>query len=295
MNCDNDAGARRGPKAISGHEILAQRFDPRSSARSGFTRRDFLKGGLSALAAPMVLGCGGATESTRSGPRLTVQPGVPTINPTLGLTELGIGGGRDGVLYVPTTYSPDTPAPLFVALHGAGGDADNWASYPDRAEQRGMVFMAPDSRENTWDLIESLLGGFGPDVEFLDRALQHTFDRCAIDPNRIALGGFSDGGSYALSLGVSNGDLFTHLLGFAPGFLSSSPPTVGKPKVYIAHGKFDGIIPIDDSRLQTEPILRESDYDVTFEEFDGGHEVPADISESALDWFLDVSSAPDPR
>jgi predicted esterase len=40
--------------------------------------------------------------------------------------------------------------------------------------------------------------------------------------------GFSDGASYALSLGLANGDLFTHVLGFSPGFMRV-PRHVGRP------------------------------------------------------------------
>ncbi len=47
--------------------------------------------------------------------------------------------------------------------------------------------------------------------------------------------GFSDGASYALSLGVPNGDLFTHIVAFSPGFmrLPDQEPAGGgrKPKV----------------------------------------------------------------
>jgi phospholipase/carboxylesterase len=210
---------------------------------------------------------------------------VPTVTPTPGLSELGLGSSRDGLLYVPQSYSPATPAPLFIGLHGAGGAGSNWASYPDRAEARGMIFLAPDSRSSTWDV---LLGGFGPDVEFLDRALQHTFERTRIDPARIALGGFSDGASYALSLGVSNGDLFSHLVAYSPGFFRPGEPIVGKPRVYASHGTRDGVLSVTTTRDVIVPTFIESGYDVTFEEFDGGHEVPSEISESALDWFLGV-------
>jgi hypothetical protein len=34
-----------------------------------------------------------------------------------------------------------------------------------------------------------------------------------IDPARLAFAGFSDGGSYALSLGVTNGDVASHVIG----------------------------------------------------------------------------------
>jgi phospholipase/carboxylesterase len=188
---------------------------------------------------------------------------------------------------VPDSYSPDVAAPLFIGMHGAGGAASNWQSYPGRAEARGMIFLAPESRQFTWDLIAG--GRVGPDVEFLDRALQHTFDRVRVDPSRIALGGFSDGASYALSLGVSNGDLFTHLVAFSPGFFQPTDPIVGLPKVYVSHGTADPILPFTQSSNIIVPTFRDLGHEVTFEEFDGGHAVPSEISASALDWFLGMT------
>jgi len=223
-------------------------------ACSGISRRDFLKAGLvGALAGPALLACGDSPTESESSPRLTARPGSPTVTPTTGLTELGLASPRDGLLYVPEGYSPEVAAPLFVALHGAGGSADDWASYPARAAARGMIFLAPDSRGSTWDLVR---GRFGPDVEFLDRALRYTFERCRIDPARIALGGFSDGASYALSLGVSNGDLFSHLVAYSPGFMRPSDPIVGKPRIYVSHGRQDNVLPVTISRDGIVPTLR---------------------------------------
>jgi len=146
-----------------------------------------------------------------------------------------------------------------------------------------MVLLAPDSRSTlTWDLIYNR---FAEDVDFIDRALTHTFARCNIDPGRILLGGFSDGATYALSLGVSNGDLFTHLVGFSPGFLLSVDPIVGKPRVFVSHGRQDTVLPVQNSREDIVPGLRSDGYDVTYVEFDGGHQVPAAVGDSALDWF----------
>lgn len=247
------------------------------------SRRDFVLAGVTAAALPATLRCGdGGPEVT--GPKLSAQPGAPTVDATTGLTELGLASGRDGQLYVPTTYDPAVAVPLFVALHGAGGSSDGWESYHARAEARGMVLLIPESRASTWDVI---LSGFGPDVAFIDRALQFTFDRCRIDPARVALGGFSDGASYALSLGVSNGDLFTHLVAYSPGFMQTENPIVGLPKVFVSHGTSDPILPITASRDNIVPTLRDAGYDVAYTEFAGGHTVPAEISEAALDWFLE--------
>ncbi len=55
--------------------------------------------------------------------------------------------------------------------------------------------------------------------------------------------GFSDGASYALSIGLTNGDLFTHVVAFSPGF--ASPVTyTGKPPVFVSHGTHDEVLPI---------------------------------------------------
>lgn len=253
------------------------------------SRRRFVRSGLAAVGAAMLPGCSPSSSTSTGpggsgGPRLTARPGTPSLTATSGLSELGIATPRDGLLYVPESYSPETPAPLFIAFHGAGGTAANWVSYYQRAEDRGMVFLAPESRSATWDLIA--LGGYGPDVAFIDEALKHTFDRCRIDPTRIAMAGFSDGASYALSLGVSNGDLLSHLIGYSPGFHAPSDPIVGSPRVFISHGTQDPILPVSTSRDIIVPGLQSSGYDVTYEEFVGGHEVPSVISEAALDWFL---------
>ncbi len=207
----------------------------RITGRSQVSRRDFVRSTIGVLAAPAVIGCGVSRPDTTGPPpsvgsaRLTARPGSPTLTPDIGSSALGLGpGSRDGLLYVPTGYSPDTPSPLLVLLHGATGQASNWVNYEARAEARNLVLLAPDSRSGTWDLLE---GSYGVDVEFIDLALQHTFDRIRVDPTRVALVGFSDGASYALSLGVSNGDLFSHLVGFSPGFMLGVDPIVGRPPV----------------------------------------------------------------
>jgi phospholipase/carboxylesterase len=247
-------------------------------------RRDFVKCGVSALTAPVLARCGSTAGPDVDIPQLTARPGLPTVEPTEGLSDLAIDGGPTGILYVPTTYTGDSALPLMVGLHGAGGSSDGWASYHARAEARGLIFIAPDSSDYTWDLIAH--GGFGPDVGRLNQALQYCFDRCRIDGNRIALGGFSDGASYALSLGVGNGDLFSHVIGYSPGFMVTGMGSIAKPRVFISHGTRDTILPIAASRNRIVPTLEGRGYDVTYQEFEGGHEVPAAISESALDWFL---------
>lgn len=184
---------------------------------------------------------------------------------------------------MPSRYAFLAPMPLWVCLHGASQSSTLWNDYCGLAENRGFIVLAPDSRGVTWDL---RLDGFGPDVEFLNRALTHTFARCRIDPARMARAGFSDGASYSLALGLANGDLFTHLVAYSPGFLFYAPQLVGLPRIFISHGTQDTVLPVLNTRDGIVPGLRRGGYDVTYREFVGPHAVPADISLAALDWFF---------
>jgi predicted esterase len=183
---------------------------------------------------------------------------------------------------VPQGYTADTPLPLFVAMHGYGGSASFWSTYEARAEARGFILLAIDSRGTTWDVAQ---GVFGDDVAFVDRALKHTFDCCRIDPAHIALGGFSDGASCALSLGLANGDLFTHLAGFSPPTLLVTSDPVGASLIFISHGASDTVVYLQVTRDAIVPYLRTHGYSVVYRVFQGGHEVPGAVSDTALDWF----------
>ena len=72
-----------------------------------------------------------ADEAAGQG-RLLARPGgtPPGTAAEPGLRPLGLGRGRDGLAYVPANLDPARPAPLVLALHGAGrrGPADGAGS-----------------------------------------------------------------------------------------------------------------------------------------------------------------------
>jgi predicted esterase len=106
-----------------------------------------------------------------------------------------------------------------------------------------------------------------------------------IDPARIAIAGFSDGASYALSLGLINGALFSHIIAFSPGF---ALPTRSEdaPSIFISHGREDAVLPIERCGRRIAVRLRGLGHSVAYREFAGGHVVPADIVEAAFQRFL---------
>jgi predicted esterase len=210
--------------------------------------------------------------------RLRARPGPFGGGAAAGTTALPGGA----LLHVPPAAAQGAAAPLVVLFHGAGSTAAAALGLlAGLAGEAGPILLAPQSAGTSWDLVR---GGFGPDVERVDGLLAHVFATCPVDPRRVALGGFSDGASYALSLGVGNGDLVTHLVAFSPGFLAPAARR-GRPRVLVTHGTRDPVLPIDRCSRRLVPELRAAGYDVAYEEFDGGHVVGPDLARRAVAWL----------
>lgn len=219
-------------------------------------------------------------ENSRHG-RLSVRPYPPVAAPErTGLRTLdGPGGELLALSYLPAPAG-GAPYHLVLLLHGAGGSPRQALDLLlPLADEHQLLLLAPKSTASTWDLI---IDGFGPDVRRIDRLLQQTVDRHPLD--RIAIGGFSDGASYALTLGLANGALFRAILAFSPGF-EVAPAREGTPHIFISHGTRDDVLPIDRTSRRLVPKLARGGYQVEYVEFDGGHAVPLAIAASAFAWF----------
>lgn len=248
--------------------------------RPNITRRNFCllaSGSLASVAAGACVRSGGLLNDGR----ITARPreGVKSSAPGRIALE------RNAILHVPNNAT-QSPLPLLVMLHGATQNAEDMFWYLGTTpDETGVVVFAPNAHDTTWDAIGG--GSFGEDVVHLNRALEHVFETVAIDPARMAIGGFSDGATYGLSLGLINGDLFPRVVAFSPGFLIDGMPH-GKPRVFISHGTHDHILPIDRCGRRIAAGLISRGYEVTFREFDGDHEIPADVAREGLTWIKDT-------
>ncbi|TDC25802.1 phospholipase [Micromonospora sp. 15K316] len=188
-------------------------------------------------------------------------------------------GGLLALLYAPAP-SGDRPYQLVVLLHGAGGSARQGLDLLlPVADEHHLLLLAPQAGASSWDLI---VEGFGPDVRRVDGLLESVFAGYPV--REVVIGGFSDGASYALSLGLTNGDLVAGVVAFSPGF-SAPLVTHGHPEVFVSHGVDDRVLPVDVCSRRLVPRLHELGYDVTYQEFPGGHEVPEEIRAAAAEWL----------
>ena len=245
------------------------------------TRREFARlGGQLIGAVALGTACHAVALPTDGRIQARSRRGVKTT--ASGTTKLELGAARDATLQMPKMVSADA-LPLMVLLHGAGGSGDGilkrLGAY---AADAGIVVLSPDSRDSSWDAIRK---DFGPDVDFINRCLERVFAQVNVDARRISVAGFSDGATYALSLGLVNGELFNRIVAWSPGFVVGGQVT-GKPRIYVSHGVEDEILPIDRCSRRIVPALKRNGYDVVFKEFIGGHTIPAEIATAGMKFAL---------
>jgi predicted esterase len=144
-----------------------------------------------------------------------------------GLTELK--GFSGYYLYVPQSCVGTTRCPLILLLPGGGRTGSQEIhKFSPLADKYGMIVLAATAHQpGMWDLYlghksgdtQQQEGNTGTkvlqfkeiDVRIIDSALKQVLATEAIDPDRIAAVGFSNGGGYALFLGRSNEDIFSRV------------------------------------------------------------------------------------
>ncbi|MFC4147477.1 alpha/beta hydrolase [Micromonospora mangrovi] len=217
-------------------------------------------------------------ENARHG-RLAARPATPTAPGPTGLVPVP-GPDREPPALVYAPAGGDGPYRLVVLLHGAGGSARQGLDLLlPLADAHRLLLLAPQATASSWDLI---VEGFGRDVRRIDGLLDTLF--AAYPVEGVALGGFSDGASYALSLGLTNGDLVDAVLAFSPGF-AAPLVTHGRPRIFVSHGTDDRVLPVDPCSRRLVPRLRSLGHPVEYAEFTGGHEVPTPVRQRAVEWL----------
>ncbi len=173
-------------------------------------------------------------DSTSTSPRLSIKPkeaATGTKTEAAGTKELT--GFPGYYLHVPESCVGNKRCPLVLLLHGGGRSGqDEVDKFRVLADKYGMIMLTGNATDpGRWDVIGGFMNGRSKysrtergitvtefpetDVRVLDSALKVVLKTNAIDPDKIALLGFSDGGSYSLFLGRSNLDVFSRIAGLS--------------------------------------------------------------------------------
>jgi phospholipase/carboxylesterase len=162
--------------------------------------------------------------------------------------------------------APDAPFP-----------AAPWGYGPGRAWYRfmGRNVPEPESFERSLHAIERLLTGLS--------------DVLGMAPGRIALGGFSQGGTVSLAYALTHPDTKLDVLNFS-GFLASHPAvradaeTVRGARIFWGHGTADPAIPFE-LAVEGRAQLRAADADLAARDYAIGHSIAPEELDDAIAWL----------
>jgi len=208
---------------------------------------------------------------------------------------------------LPENYDPEITYPLVIGMHGFGGTTENFTQVWSDLERHSFIFVVPEgpyeaypdtytrSEQFSWDIgvrsLELYKRSDNLSPQFIVNVKKYINEKYKIGKSYII--GFSQGGGYAYVTGIKNPDVFEGIICFGaslpdtkkyPWFLSEEDIVKGnKLKVFIAHGKDDPHSIKNAS--EAKRILKKNDYEVKFQEFEGGHYINSSTFKTALEWF----------
>ena len=156
-------------------------------------------------------------------------------------------------LYVPEQWDGRSSMPLVVALHGGHGHGRDFLwSWLREARSRGVLVLAPTSRDRTW----SIMGGDDVDADALREMVASVAARYPVDRSRMLLTGMSDGATYAFLCGLRATGCRSRTW---PRRAACSIPSCSWPgglttaqgrPIYLIHGALDWMFPVADRSLR---------------------------------------------
>jgi len=199
-----------------------------------------------------------------------------------------------------TRAAAGQPQGALVLFHGRGADEHDLfplldALDPERrlagATPRGPLSLPPGGAH--WYVLggigtpepETFQSSYGLAAEWLDAFLAEQ----KLSHDRLVLGGFSQGGVMAYSLGLGSGRprpaaivAFSSFIPSVEGFeLDLSPPL---PPIAIGHGTLDSVIEVEWGR-RARDVLMAAGADVLYRETPMFHQIDPEFVREVSDWL----------
>ncbi len=208
-------------------------------------------------------------------------------------------------VHLPENYDSRKSYPLIIGLHGNGGNSEDLVSLWKIFKKPDFIYAAGEGAYQKHSVPGSKVDMFSWSLQTRERKLWKKIDSATeeyiveiaeelsrkYNTDEIYLFGFSEGAAYTFITGIKHPDIFKGIIcfgGYMPeigksySLLSKNDIKKGKGlKVFIAHGRSDNAVNYDKA-AESGKMLEENGYNVTFQSFDGGHVVPADILQKAI-------------
>lgn len=170
-------------------------------------------------------------------------------------------------LFVPASVRGSAvPAPLVVALHGAGGVPDIAAltRITDLAERERFIVVFPQAVGEIWN--DSALAILAPnvatDVAFIRRVVDEVAAGAPVDRGRVFAVGLSNGGMMSLRLACEAADLFAGVAAVAatmPRVMAERCRPQRPVSVMLVNGTRDPLIPDRGGAIRYLLVVRSGD------------------------------------
>ncbi len=211
------------------------------------------------------------------------------------------------LLYTAHVPAGDGPFPAIIAIHGWGANAHDLMGLAPLLHGGRAIVLCPQgpvavpfgNGEYGYGWFP-LRAGTPPDIaafqsasvalrQFVDQSLQ----RYPIDPKKVVLAGFSQGGVMGYELALREPSRFAGLAAlstwFPPELASTLPKLPKLPEqeglpVLVIHGTRDNRISVEQARESRE-ALRPYGVTLTYREFDMGHEIRQDALRVVQQWL----------
>jgi polyhydroxybutyrate depolymerase len=173
-------------------------------------------------------------------------------------TTTAVDAGRGPVtVYVPNGYSPGTPIPLLLLLHGyssSGPAVESWIGYLSAVDVRGFAYAFPSGRVDSfgqrfWTATDACCnlfnqGGPNDDSQYLRTLIDRIRQSLAIDGERIWIAGHSNGGFMAHRMACDHSRIIAGIVSLAGATFSDPAACAASQPVHVLeiHGTSDNVI-----------------------------------------------------
>jgi polyhydroxybutyrate depolymerase len=222
-------------------------------------RKAAIIGGLFALfttLAAVVVGLSGSAGATapRAVPAAVTAPASATPPDLVGTLVAEHSLTVDGVKRTYRSVIPATPAthplPLMIVLHGRGQQpwtAVRATGFLPFARKGQAVLVYPDGISRSWNAGSGCCGVAGtrgtPDTAFVTAVVADALHGLPVDPAKVYLVGYSNGGKLAWLLTCTHPALFAAVATYGAAPLAPCTATQGPPSL-MAVGVHDPVLPI---------------------------------------------------
>jgi len=178
------------------------------------------------------------------------------------------GKEMEYALFVPSGYDKSKKSPLVVALHGLGGNPQQFLrtrGLTEQAEKRGFIVVAPMGfNERGWYGVRGLKGPRMDPENLGELSEKDVMNVLAIvkkdfnvDPDRVYLMGHSMGGGGTWHLGIKHAAEWAALAPIAPAIFGRDPKDIEAIKttpVMLVQGDKDPLVPVAGARRWAEKM-----------------------------------------